>query len=312
MVTNDNKMITKSREKSRKIFSCAVCDYTTTKPSDFKKHLSTDKHNDNQMVTKVAKSREKSRDDHICECGKIYKFKSGLSRHKKICIAGENVIISKSDENEDDGNKDLVMMLIKENHELRDMMLEEHKTAQSMMMDVIRNGTHNTTTNSHNKTFNLQLFLNEQCKDAMNIMDFVESLKLQLNDLEAMGDIGYVNGMTDIIVKNLKAIDIYKRPIHSSDSKREVIYVKDENKWEKDYEDKSRLKKAIKHIAHKNSKLLQDFREKYPDCMNSDSKHNGEYSRLVMAVYDGTDENENKIIKKISKEVSIDKIEGGN
>jgi hypothetical protein len=197
------------------------------------------------------------------------------------------------------------MVLIKENSELK-----------NLMMEVIKNsGTHNTTnnhnTNCHNKTFNLQFFLHETCKDAMNIMDFVDSIKLQLSDLEKVGSIGYVEGISNIITSNLKALDITQRPIHCTDNKREVLYVKDEDKWEKENDKKKKLRKAIKHIAHKNSKLISDFKNKYPDCVKSDSKKSDQYNRLIIEAMGGPGDNdmekEDKIIKKIAKEVTIDK-----
>jgi hypothetical protein len=165
--------------------------------------------------------------------------------------------------------------------------------------------------NSNNKTFNLNVFLNEHCKDAMNIMDFVDSLKLQLSDLESVGKLGFVEGISNIIVKNLKALDVHKRPVHCSDSKREVMYIKDENKWEKENEDKQKLRKAIKRIANKNSKLLPIFKEKYPDCIKSISPYSDQYNKLIIEAMGGSGnedfDNENKIIKKIAKEVTIDK-----
>jgi hypothetical protein len=175
---------------------------------------------------------------------------------------------------------------------------------------IINNNNNNGNINS-NKTFNLNVFLNEQCKDAMNIMDFVDSLKLQLSDLENVGKHGFVEGISNIIVKNLKALDVHKRPVHCSDSKREVMYVKDENKWEKENDEKLKLRKLIKHIAHKNSKLIPEFRAKYPDCGKSDSVKSDQYNKLVIEAMGGSGDNdnekENKIIKKIAKEVIIDK-----
>jgi hypothetical protein len=145
----------------------------------------------------------------------------------------------------------------------------------------------------------------------MNIMDFVDSLKLQLSDLENVGKLGFVEGISNIIVKNLKALDVHKRPVHCSDSKREVMYIKDEDKWEKENDEKVKLRKAIKHIAHKNSKLIPEFRAKYPDCGKSDSKKSDQYNKLVIEAMGGSGnedyDNENKIIKKIAKEVIIDK-----
>jgi hypothetical protein len=239
-------------------------------------------------------------------------------RHKQKC----NEINKIGDETKIfDGSVDkdqLILMLIKQNSELiketsefKNMMIEQ----QNMMLDVIKNNTHNNnsnnTTNSHNKTFNLQLFLNETCKDAMNIMDFVDSIKLQLCDLEKVGKIGYVEGISNIIVKNLNSLDESKRPVHCTDAKREVMYVKDENKWEKENENKQKIRKAIKHVAHKNSKLLNEFKTKYPDCGKSDSKFSDQYNKLVIEAMGGKGDNdlekEDKIIKNIVKEVIIDK-----
>jgi hypothetical protein len=210
------------------------------------------------------------------------------------------------------------MLLIKENSELKNMMMEAQNqmmNTQNQMMEVIKTGTHNTTnnthTNSHNKTFNLQFFLNETCKNAMNIMDFVDSLKLQLNDLERMGEIGFVNGMSNIIIKNLKSMDVTERPVHCTDQKREVIYVKDEGKWDKEEDTKPKLRKAIKHIAHKNAKLIGEFKTKYPDYNTCASKISTQYNTMVIEAMGGIGSNdlcnENKIIKRISKEIMVEK-----
>ena len=194
-------------------------------------------------------------------------------------------------------------------------MMEEHKSTQQMMMEVIKTGTHNVNTtnntNSHNKTFNLQFFLNETCKNAMNIMDFVDSLKLQLTDLERMGEIGFVTGMSNIIIKNLQSMDVTERPVHCTDQKREVIYVKDDGKWDKEEEAKPKLRKAIKHIAHKNAKLIGEFKVKHPDYCKSAAKISTQYNTMVIEAMGGIGSNdlcnENKIIKRISKEIMVDK-----
>jgi hypothetical protein len=181
----------------------------------------------------------------------------------------------------------------------------------SELLEVIKNGTHNTT-NSHNnnKTFNLNLFLNETCKNAMNITDFVDSIKLQLSDLEKVGDVGYIEGISDIITTNLKALDITQRPIHCTDKKREVLYIKDENKWEKD-EEKKRVRKAIKNVADKNSRLLLKFREIHPDCNKSNSKYSDQYNKIIVEAFGGPGndvmDKEDKIIKNISSVTTIDK-----
>jgi hypothetical protein len=188
----------------------------------------------------------------------------------------------------------------------------------SELLEVIKNGTHNTShshnnTNSHNKTFNLQFFLNETCKDAMNIMDFVDSIKLQLPDLEKLGEIGYVEGISSIITSNLKALDITQRPIHCTDKKREVLYIKDEDKWEKEDDQKNKLRKAIKRVAGKNQRLIPKFKEAHPDCIKAASRFSDQYNKMIIESMGGSGDNdlekEDKIIKKITKEVVIDKEE---
>ena len=191
---------------------------------------------------------------------------------------------------------------------------------QDSILEICKNGTYNNTTslnhscnttNSHNKSFNLQFFLNETCKDAMNITEFVDSIKLQLSDLEDVGELGYVKGISNIIVKNLKALDVTQRPVHCADKKREVLYVKDDNKWEKDNEDNEKLRKMIKRVAFKNYKQIKQFKDKYPDCNSSESKHSDRYNKIIIesmgGAGDNEKENESKIIKNISKEVTIDK-----
>jgi hypothetical protein len=169
----------------------------------------------------------------------------------------------------------------------------------------------NSMNNSHNKTFNLQLFLNETCKDAMNIMDFVDSLKIQLSDIESIGELGFVNGISKFIIKNLKALDENMRPVHCSDPKRESLYVKDANVWEKEDSENKKIKKAIKYISHKNICAIPEWKAKYPDCIYSDSKKSNQYNHIVIEAMGGSGDNDaekaNKIVKKISKEVNIDK-----
>jgi hypothetical protein len=199
------------------------------------------------------------------------------------------------------------MMLIKENSEMK-----------NMMMEVIKNGTnhnnsHNNTThtNSHNKAFNLNFFLNETCKDAMNIMDFVDSIKLQLSDLENVGKLGYVEGISNIITNNLKALDVTKRPVHCTDQKRETMYIKDENKWERENDTKNTLRKVIRKVACKNQNLIPSFKEAHPDCGKYHSKFSDQFNKIIVESMGGSGDNdlekEDKIIRNISKEVLIDK-----
>ena len=197
------------------------------------------------------------------------------------------------------------MMLVKQNTELMEIL----KNGTNKMI----NSNNNTNTNcmNNNKTFNLQFFLNETCKNAMNINDFVESIKIQISDLEKMGEVGYIEGLSNIITSNLKVMDVTERPVHCTDKKRETIYIKDNDKWEKEDDNKSKLRKAIKKIASKNYKLLPAYREKYPGCQYAESKHGDKYNKMMVEIYGGEGNNdaekEDKIIHIISKNIVIEK-----
>jgi hypothetical protein len=306
-------MLTQKSQKSPIIFLCKKCDYNTCKNSDFKKHILTSKHqNVDKMLTNVdALATKVAKKSYSCNCGKEYKHRQSLYVHKKICKFEEetpeknNNIIHPEDYSDKD---QLIMMLIKQNYEIT----KDNNDIKTMMMKVIENGTNNNNTNhSYNKTFNLQFFLNETCKDAMNIMDFVESIKLQLSDLEKVGEIGFVDGISNIITNNLKALDITQRPIHCADKKREILYIKDENKWEKENDEKHKLRKAIKKVVSKNQRLLSIYKQQHPDCVKSTSIYSDQYNKMIIESMGGFGNNdlekEDKIIKNISKQVTIDK-----
>ena len=326
-ITDDNK----KTPKNATIYYCSFCDFKCYKQSDWDRHIVRPKHkkmeNDNENDKNDKNDNDKepknALSNYVCECGKEYKHSSGLSRHKNAnrCIpktqcTNLNTYAPSENESEVKVLTNLVLEVVKQNQELMVQNNETQKQNKELthkLFEICKNGTNNTliNNNSHNKTFNLNVFLNEHCKDAMNIMDFVDSLKLQLSDLESVGKLGFVEGISNIIVKNLKALDVHKRPVHCSDSKREVMYIKDEDRWEKENDEKLKLRKAIKHIAHKNSKLIPEFRAKYPDCGRSDSNKSDQYNKLVIEAMGGSGnediDNENKIIKKIAKEVIIDK-----
>jgi hypothetical protein len=289
----------KKLKKNLPRFFCQSCDFECYMKCDWDRHVLRPKHQKNvqgnEMETKNLKKT------YNCDCGRLFNTNSGLWKHKKVC---NNEEVQKNET----PDKELIMMLVKQNTQLFEQ--------NSEMLEIIKNGTHNTNnshnnTNSHNKTFNLQFFLNETCKDAMNIMDFVDSIKLQLSDLENVGKVGYVEGISNIITSNLKALDVTQRPIHCADKKREVLYVKDENKWEKEDDDKKKIRKAIKRVACKNQRLLPKFKEEHPDCGNYHSKFSDQYNKIVVESMGGSGNNdmekEDKIIKNISKNVTIDK-----
>ena len=248
----------------------------------------------------------------------IYLDYVGIKK-KCIFINKENNKKSMSDTKSDTElnfvTPELIMELIKDNKEMKQIILEQNSTINNLVKTNMNvpNNVHNTNSlnNNNNKTFNIQFFLNETCKNAMNIMDFVDSIKLQLSDLEKIGEVGYTQGITNIITTNLKALEVSQRPVHCTDKKRETIYIKDENKWEKEDEHKSKLRKAIKRVANRNITLLPEFREKYPEYSNPLSKVSDKYDHMIVeamgGIGDNTMEKEDKIIHNISKCVIIDK-----
>ena len=304
-------MLIKKTPKTPDLFECKLCDFKCSKKSDYERHLMTPKHqNATEMLHNATYFTPKNAEIFVCDkCCKNFKHSSSLYRHKKFCPIIENSENNQNIEQNIDKNIDkkdeLINYLIKENQEFKNLILEIVKK------DTTTNNNNNINTNSHNKTFNLNFFLNETCKDAMNIMDFVDSLKLQLSDLENLGKLGYVDGISKIIVQNLKSLDETKRPVHCTDSKREVMYVKDDNKWEKENENKQKMRKMIKHVTHKNSKLLKEYKAKYPGCEKSESKYSYAYDKLIVEAFGGKGDNdvekENKIIRNIAKKVTISK-----
>jgi hypothetical protein len=261
-------------------------------------------------VAKVANLEKNTFEEFLCNCGKKYNHRQSLFRHKKNCI-NVNASIETNNINEKINLNENFFEIVKQNQEFKDLLIEQNKIILDLSSKVGTNIT-NSTINSNNKTFNLQVFLNEKCKDALNITDFVNSLKLTLEDLENVGDKGFVNGITRIFVNGLKKLDVYKRPIHCSDLKRETMYLKNENVWEKDNENKENMKKVIKQIANKNINKIYEWKDKYPDCKYSDSKKNDQYSRIIIESMGASTIEEDqvlyeKIIKNIAKETTIDK-----
>ena len=280
-------------------FYCESCDYGTCRKSNYDEHLLTAKHKKSTFSNLCQPNFQQIQQSKFtCEnCNKEYKDKSGLWRHNKKCSEPE--ISNKSPEI----SQELILTIIKQNSELQNTIIE-------MSKNINTTNSHNNTSNSHNKTFNLQFFLNETCKNAMNITDFVDSIKLQLSDLINVGEIGYVEGLSNIITKNLNALDVTQRPVHCTDKKREVLYVKDENKWEKEDEAKNKIRKVIKRVMIKNQRLLPEYKEKYPDYNKSSSKISDQYNTIIIESMGGRGDNdfekENKIIKNITKVTTID------
>jgi len=310
-------MLKSSVPESSNKYTCETCYYNTSRYSQYVRHLDTPKHKKRLISTfcqQMSTNVNKESSEFLCNCGKIYKERTGLWKHKQKCkelILTDNNKGNSDNEVEEDEyddnivtDKKLILMLINQNKELMEIV-------KNGTNNVIYNNNNHNNVNSHNKTFNLQVFLNETCKDAMNISDFIESVQLQVSDLENVGKLGYIEGISNIIIKNLQALEVEKRPVHCTDQKREVMYVKEDNVWEKEDEANKKLRKAIRKIAHKNICMFKAYREKYPDCEEYDSKKNSQYNTIIYESMGGKGDNDyekdTKIIKKIAKVVGIEK-----
>jgi len=298
--------------KSSEFFNCKNCDYNTSRKSQYDRHMSTSKHinttirlqNTTILVPNVPKIYK------CCNCDKEYKHHSSLSKHKLSCKINKN-----DSTNEDNNNKDdLIQYLINENKEFKNLILEFVKKDNN---NITNNISNINTNNSHNKTFNLQFFLNETCKDAMNMSDFINSLTLQLSDLESVGKLGFVDGISNIIIKNLEALEVEKRPVHCCDAKRETMYIKDNDKWEKEDNELKQMRELVRYVRDKNISMVNTWRDMYPECVKSDSKKTTQYNKIYMEAFGGETggekgtklEKEEKIISRIAKSVIIDKRE---
>jgi hypothetical protein len=307
-------------DKNINSYNCEICNFKCKQNSDMIRHLSTAKHKrkiEENNFTVENKNYGASK-MQSCVCNKTFKTISGLWKHQKKCEFNKDSKNAIIDDNTKSNNgtlsnyelTNIVLDIVKSNHELQKQMIEVCKNIQPNVSNTINQNNINQT-NSNNKTFNLQFFLNEKCKDAMNLSEFIDNIKLQLSDLENIGKLGYVEGISKIIIKNLKALDIEKRPLHCSDIKREIMYVKDQDKWEKENDEKQKIKQVISSVVSKNLGLLPVFQDKYPDCMKSDSKKSDEYNQIIMETMGGLpgngEKNKEKIIRKIAREVMIDK-----
>ena len=294
--------MTTEKPKKTPSFFCEKCNFITNNKKDYRRHLSTSKHTrlceNNDNTTEFPQKTQKHK-QFICLCGKEYNDRAGLWRHKKKCQETEKGEVKEIEEikkEENTNDKELLTFLLKENQEFKKMILD-----LASKTNVINNNTTN------NNKFNLNLFLNEKCKDAMNIMDFVDSLKLTLQDLEKTAELGYVKGISNIIVNGLNQLDVHKRPIHCSDIKRETLYVKDNNIWEKENEEKKKITRAIKHISIRNAKQVGEWTKENKGYNDSSSKKNDKYLKIISEANGGEPEEVNKIISNISSKITIDK-----
>ena len=307
-------------------YNCCICNYITCNKKDFNKHILTRKHLKNiktsekttDFTNKAIEGNKKSHEKsphHICSiCNKAYITHSGLWRHNKICINIQNNSEQNSEENDYEENNqnenmntliNLFQEQLKENKELKELIIEQQKKIME-----ISAGT-NIINNTTNNKFNLNIFLNEKCKDAFNISDFINGINVSFKDFENFGKLGYVGSINNILIRELKGIDVYKRPFHCSDLKREIFHVKDNNTWVKD-DDKKHMKRAIKLIEHKNIKLVPGWLKANPKADDISTKKHEEYMKILdnsMGEIKDEDNERNyeRIIKNVAKEILIDK-----
>jgi len=304
-------------------YSCEKCNFICSNKKDYNRHTSTAKH---KMLTMAdAKNPFLPIKTFVCECGKAYGHRQSLFKHKQSCKYNERekTVVTQCSTNDTVSNAcgstnitSTVLLLLKQNQEFKQLMVEQHAENMELhkqLVNVVKDGTtinHNTT-NNNNQRFNLNFFLNDTCKDAMSITDFLQNMNVHIDELEYIGNHGYVNGMTKMIMDRLKEMDITKRPIHCTDIKREIMYIKDDAGWSKDTDELSKLRKILNRISMNNYRTVPDWRTAHPDCEVMET-HNYEFCYKMMRSILGDVEEEqikldNKIIKTMAKELFIQK-----
>ena len=311
MIMNDKKIPNSPYE-----FNCESCNYITQHKRDFDKHLLTAKH---KRMTNDDENTYKCPEKFECECGKLYKFRQGLFSHKKSCKGQPN----KVDNSDRILTTQVVMQIINQNQEFKTMLMEQQKENKDLMNKMVEitqnqlispttisninsNINSNNTTNNNQK-FNLNFFLNETCKDAMSIQEFIENIRINFEDLLAIGNDGFVNGVSDILIKQLKDLDVNKRPIHCTDAKRETFYLREEATWNKDDKEKTKLKQLIEKIEYKNVAALHNWCNETPDAKINNTPNNILKDKIFYQTLQGDERTRDKIIKNVSKEVIVEK-----
>jgi hypothetical protein len=304
-------MLTKKSAKIRKEFVCICCDYNTCDKKDYTKHINTAKHKNNtNVVMALSNIEEKSASftntntntntndtTIVCNCGKKYKSRQGLYAHKKKCDALENGKITNATNatnNQLTLTNDLIIKLLNDNKEMREIIIKQQDQISELLPKI---GNNFITNNNNNNKFNIQVFLNERCKDAINMSDFIKSIQVSLQQLDYTKQNGIVNGLSNVIIENMNKLGLYQRPIHCTDIKRESLYIKDDDNWEKDV-NKEKIKKAIKDVSTKQFCALSKWTKENPDFQNNEYKQNY-YTHTLVAIANNKEHNEEKIIKKL-------------
>ena len=301
--------------KSSAIFFCEKCNYTTSRKSQYNRHLMTAKHK--FLINPNEKSSAAST-EYTCECGRIYKHLSSLCAHKKLCTFAMNeydIVKKESIMQSNNDKSDSIMELIKQNQDFKSLLIQQQKENQSLqkqLIEAVKDGskTINNTTNNNQK-FNLNFFLNTTCKDAMNMSEFIENINIDLHELEDIGRQGYVTGMTNMILSRIKDMDVTKRPLHCTDLKRETMYIKENDEWSKETPDNIRLRNMIKIVGNNNMTALPAWREKHPECQISEHPQYEFCIDMMRNILGDVGEEqkklENKVIKNLSRHLLVNK-----
>lgn len=323
--------VSESIGKSLEYF-CENCDYKTGVKSNYTKHCLTAKHMKSNKCNKCNEKVSESIDNFPCmNCGKVYKSNVGIWRHLKVCSETlpvkkeKSTIIMEMTASEKPINNNIntlsnsaILDILKENQEFKELLVEQQKENKELMNKMIEitqnqlsvpttiNNINNlVTTNNNHQKFNLNFFLNETCKDAMNIQDFIDNIRITFEDLLTIGNAGFVNGLSDIFMKQLLDLEVEKRPIHCTDAKRETIYFKENDTWEKDDTENKRIKDVIEKVEYKNVAALHQWCEENPDAKINNTPNNLLRDKIFLQTLQGDDRNRDKIIKNIAKEVVV-------
>jgi len=306
-------MTTKNEQKRAKTeFHCIYCNFTSYKKNNFERHIMTSKHQRLQNTTIKEQKEQPDGKKFACECGKSYKHHSSLYNHKHKCNYKSNIDLNANSIENNDINKklddtmnykNLFFELINENKEMRSMLMNQQKQITEIIPKIGNNNVINNTTNNKNK-FNINVFLNEKCKDAISLDEFINKIEISMSDLITTKDKGMITGISNIIIENMSKLSLYERPLHCTDKKRETIYIKNEE-WEKD-ENKEQINKALKQIESKQLKNVKVWLDEHPNYMNC-SKQQEEFAELLRECGKSIEDNKEKIIKNICNEVYVDK-----
>ena len=328
--TNTTKKMPKNAEK----YYCEKCDFTCNKKSNYEKHILTKKHKMAEYNQIQPKKCQKMPQEYSCECGKVYSHRASLYNHKKKCTYIEPEVKIDEDEDENENEEDdilcntkqeettennpmtksemtnVIQTLVEQNKQLMETIIEKDKNHSIIIEKALDNIGTKTINNINNVNYNINLFLNEQCKDAMNLMDFIDTIKCKLEDLEDIGKLGYVDGISKLFIENLSGMEVTKRPIHCTDLKRKSLYIKNNDEWTKD-NNNTEMRKAISKVANKNIKNIDEWRNRNPDHhnVNGSGRKRQQYLDILneSLVTDDNGKKGDKIIKNISAVVSVDK-----